>query len=116
MGVRSSWLMLARNWLLATLAASAAALACTRASSARLRSVMSCPCAMVEIIDLPSLPKMLAEFHNAIFIVPSFCRIGISMVSQYSPVAVRSIFCKDSCLLSSGKRISRSRPMTSWVW
>ena len=34
MGVRSSWLMLARNWLLAALAASAAALACFSTSSA----------------------------------------------------------------------------------
>ena len=34
MGVRSSWLMLARNWLLAALAVSAAALACCSTSSA----------------------------------------------------------------------------------
>ena len=40
-GVRISWLMLARNSLLARLAASAASLARRSSSSARLRSVMS---------------------------------------------------------------------------
>ena len=40
-GVRISWLMLARNSLLARLAASAASRACRSASSACLRSVMS---------------------------------------------------------------------------
>ena len=40
-GVRSSWLILARNWLLARLAASAACLALARATSTRLRSVIS---------------------------------------------------------------------------
>ena len=40
-GVRSSWLMLARNWLLARLAASADALAWRSSSSMPLRSVMS---------------------------------------------------------------------------
>ena len=40
-GVRISWLMLARNSLLARLAASAASLASSRAACARLRSVMS---------------------------------------------------------------------------
>ena len=37
MGVRSSWLMLARNWLLATLAASAASLATRQCFFAELR-------------------------------------------------------------------------------
>ena len=41
MGVRNSWLMFARNRLLASLAASAAALASFVAPSIRLRSVMS---------------------------------------------------------------------------
>ena len=41
MGVRISWLMLARNSLLARLAASAASLASCSSCSARLRSVMS---------------------------------------------------------------------------
>ena len=41
MGVRISWLMLARNSLLARLAASAASLACCNSPSACLRSVMS---------------------------------------------------------------------------
>ena len=40
-GVRSSWLMLARNELFARLAASAASLAEFNATSASLRSVMS---------------------------------------------------------------------------
>ena len=40
-GVRSSWLMLARNIDLARLAASAFSLAATRSFSMRLRSVMS---------------------------------------------------------------------------
>jgi len=40
-GVRISWLTLARNWLFATLARSAAALAACMASSVRLRAVMS---------------------------------------------------------------------------
>ena len=38
-GVRSSWLMLARNWLLARLAASAAALACASWPMAFMRAV-----------------------------------------------------------------------------
>ena len=41
MGVRISWLMLARNSLLARLAVSAASLALTNSPSARLRAVMS---------------------------------------------------------------------------
>ena len=41
MGVRISWLMLARNSLLARLAASAACLAWRNSSSNRLRSAMS---------------------------------------------------------------------------
>ena len=41
-GVRSSWLMFARNWLLARLAASAASFALRSASSARLCGVMLC--------------------------------------------------------------------------
>ena len=40
-GVRISWLMLARNWLLARLAASAASRARSRTNSAFLRSVRS---------------------------------------------------------------------------
>ena len=40
-GVRSSWLMSARNLLFARLAASAVAFACQRRSSMALRSVMS---------------------------------------------------------------------------
>ena len=40
-GVRSSWLMLARNWLLARLACSASSLACCNSISACLRAVMS---------------------------------------------------------------------------
>jgi hypothetical protein len=39
--VRISWLMVARNWLLAVLAASAAILALCNSSSACFRSVMS---------------------------------------------------------------------------
>ena len=45
MGVRISWLMLARNSLLARLADSAASLACSSSASACLRGVMSMPCA-----------------------------------------------------------------------
>ena len=41
MGVRISWLTLARNSSLARLAASAASFACRSSSSSRLRSVMS---------------------------------------------------------------------------
>ena len=41
MGVRISWDMFARNWLLARLASSAASLALRISSSARLRSVTS---------------------------------------------------------------------------
>ncbi len=40
-GVRNSWLMLARNWLLARLADSAASFVCWRAASARRRCVTS---------------------------------------------------------------------------
>ncbi len=40
-GVRISWLMLARNWLLAWLAASAASRACARLSASSRMSVMS---------------------------------------------------------------------------
>ncbi|MNS89113.1 hypothetical protein D3C72_1231140 [compost metagenome] len=40
-GVRISWLILARNWLLARLAASAASRASARAWASRFRSVMS---------------------------------------------------------------------------
>ena len=40
-GVRISWLMIARNWLLARLAASAASLAACNSAVWRLRSVMS---------------------------------------------------------------------------
>ena len=98
-GVRSSWLMLARNWLLATLAASAAALAWTRASSARLRSVMSAETPMVEIIR-PSVWR--TGTSTSVIRLPS----GVSTVSQYLPVAVRSIFCKDSARVH-GKMISR---------
>ena len=41
MGVRISWLMLARNSLLARLAASASSLACFSCASASFRSLMS---------------------------------------------------------------------------
>ncbi len=41
MGVRISWLMLAKNSLFAWVAISAVSFACKMAASARLRSVMS---------------------------------------------------------------------------
>ena len=44
-GVRTSWLMLAMNSLLARLAASAASRACASSTSARLRAVTSRPMA-----------------------------------------------------------------------
>ena len=54
-GVRSSWLMLARNWLLATLAASASSLGPLAASSsARLRTAMSENVTTAPRIELPS--------------------------------------------------------------
>ena len=46
MGVRISWLTLARNSSLARLAASAASLACRSSASSRLRSEMSWTIAM----------------------------------------------------------------------
>nr|WP_242044585.1 hypothetical protein [Anabaena azotica] len=44
-GVRNSWLILARNVLLARLAVSAASLACSSSASAFLRSLISLPTA-----------------------------------------------------------------------
>lgn len=48
-GVRSSWLMLARNWLFAMLACSASSLASSSWSSICLRSVMSCRVPMTSL-------------------------------------------------------------------
>ena len=51
-GVRNSWLMLARNWVLARFAASASSLARRSASSARIRRVTSRPKATT-----PAMPR-----------------------------------------------------------
>ncbi|MCO5612280.1 hypothetical protein L7F22_066545 [Adiantum nelumboides] len=72
-GVRNSWLILARNWLLAALAASAAARAASMAASASLRSVMS--------VWVPTHSRR----------VPSDSRIGTArtLMCRYAPEAAR---------------------------
>ena len=56
-GVRSSWLMLARNWVLARLAASADSLAWRSARSCRRRSVAS---VIIMMVSAPSPPSASA--------------------------------------------------------
>ena len=70
-GVRSSWLMFARNWLLAWLATSAPSFAATSSSSARLRSVTSF-CRPTKWVTLPASSltgAIVRSFQNG---VPSF--------------------------------------------
>ena len=69
-GVRISWLMLARNSLLARVAASAASLARTSSRSACFRSVMSVKLTTAPLIS-PSPPRSGYEAYSAGKAVPS---------------------------------------------
>ena len=71
MGVRISWLMLARNSLLARLAASAASFAVRSSSSGRLRSVMSWMISMVDIDFSAAFPWRLGPGLRPGQFVPS---------------------------------------------
>ena len=83
------------------------------ASSARLRSVMSAPWAMVATTVRPSAPVMLAEFHSTCRTSPLWCRIGISTSSQCSPRSVRAICSIEAARSGSGKSASSRWPTTS---
>ena len=88
-GVRISWLILARNSLLARLAISAASLSLIRAS-ARLRSVMSLVTACMPTIR-PSPSTVMLTRVSPQNVLPSFRTCSSTSVSE-NPLPDR-VFC-----------------------
>ena len=111
MGVRISWLMLARNSLLARLAASAASFAfCI--SAIRLRSVMSW--AMDETpTTLPSASTTEEADTATGAWLPSFRTRTVSKWATRSPRWIASRICDSSSRRSGGSRREAGRPNTS---
>ena len=88
-GVRSSWLMLARNWLFVRLDSSAASLATRNASSAFLRAVMSC--------EMPKVPMMRpASSRKGSLVLKAQDTLPSGQVSRSSLVTVRPV-CINAC-------------------
>ncbi len=71
MGVRISWLMLARNCDFVRLAASATSLASSNSCVVRFSGVMSEATARCPVI-LPSASRSAVIFNNTVRLVPSF--------------------------------------------
>jgi len=105
MGVRSSWLMFARNWLLASLAASAAALASSSDSSARLRSVISLKRIATFSTFRPADPK-------GRHLVPAIQRLGLVLKARrFRPSARFFHSFSNQCASWSG-----ARPRINFPW
>ena len=113
MGVRISWLMLARNSLLARLAASAASLAWCNSVSVRLRPVMS--------RDTPNVPTMSPfRSRSGILVVetqvawPSGQTSFSSRPTTGRPVRMTSCSSRQACSACSAVKKSTSvRPTAS---